>query len=64
MQIGVCTNVFQSGSSQGKNLASAFFNRGSVCAKNGNYDRAIQDLDQAIKLKPSYADAFNIRGIA
>ena len=28
------------------------------------YDRAIQDYDQAIRLNPNYASAFNNRGLA
>ena len=30
----------------------------------GEYDRAIQDYDQSIKLNPNYARAFNNRGVA
>ena len=32
--------------------------------EKGEYDRAIQDLDQAIKLKPEYSRAFRNRGDA
>ena len=32
--------------------------------KKGLYDRAIAEYDQAIKLKPFYANAYNYRGVA
>ena len=44
--------------------AIAFNNRGTAYNDKGQYDRAIQDFDQAIRLDPNYALAFNNRGIA
>ena len=41
--------------------AVAFYNRGQLYAKNGNFSRAIADFDQAIRLDPSDAAAFNNR---
>src|SRR5271168_4285689 len=43
-------------------FADAFKGRGAVYAKKGQYDRAMQDLDEAIKLKPDDAEALNNRG--
>lgn len=41
--------------------AVAFYNRGQLYAKNGDFSRAIADFDQAIRLDPSDAAAFNNR---
>ncbi len=62
--IRACTAVIRSGHQSPENLARAFFNRGRAWADQANYDRAIQDFDQAIRLDPAYPDAFNNRGVA
>ena len=41
-----------------------FNNRGVAYEDKGDYDRAIADYDQAIRLEPDYASAFNNRGVA
>ena len=41
-----------------------FNNRGAAYMNKGDYDRAISDYDQSIRLKPDYAFAFNNRGNA
>jgi lipoprotein NlpI len=64
IQIGGCTTVIQSGKESKKNLATAFNNRGNAYDDKKQYDRAIQDYDQAIKLNPNYALAFLNRGNA
>src|SRR5262249_28158541 len=43
------------------NLALAFNNRGIAYEQKGDLDRAIQDFDQAIKLKRNYVGALNNR---
>ncbi len=37
---------------------------GNAAYESGEYERAIQDLDEAIRLDPQYAFAYNNRGIA
>ena len=59
-----CESIIKAGKETTANVAKAFVNRGLGYANKGQYDRAIQDYDQAIKLDPNYANAFNNRGIA
>ena len=63
-QIGGCTALIQTGKFTGKTLALIFSNRGAAYKTKGQYDRAIQDYDQAIKLNPNYARAFSNRSLA
>ena len=46
------------------NDAAAYTNRGLTYADNGQYDRAIQDYNQAIMFDPDFAAAYMGRGIA
>ena len=59
-----CTAVIQSGREDQRNLAIAFNNRGLAHYAKGDYDTAIADLTQAVKLDPDYADAFQSRASA
>lgn len=60
-KISGCTAVIQAGKLKGKRLAFVFTNRGAAYYEKGQYDRAIQDADQAIKLNPKYTLAYNNR---
>jgi tetratricopeptide (TPR) repeat protein len=61
LRIGGCTALIQSGQETTQSLAGAFTNRGIAYAMKGEFDSAIQGFDQAIKLKPDYAEAWNMR---
>jgi len=64
-QINGCTAIIDSGDTTATlALAIAYNNRGDAYTATGNYDRAIQDFDQSIKLDPTYAKPFNNRGVA
>jgi len=58
-----CTAMIQSGREPPKRLATAFDNRGVAYRHKGQYDLALEDYEQAIRLNPSNANAYNNRGI-
>lgn len=62
--IAACTSVIQSAQWSGAHLAQFLCRRGYAYVRTGHYDRAIEDFDRAIQLKPDYADAFYGRGDA
>jgi tetratricopeptide (TPR) repeat protein len=62
--IAGCTAMMQAGHETREHIARAFSNRGGAYIRKRQYDRAIQDLDQAIQRDPKYALAFQSRGTA
>ncbi len=46
------------------NTAAAYLARGDRYSDLKDYDHAIADYSQAIRLKPDYAEAYNNRGLA
>jgi len=44
--------------------ANAYYNKGLSYYNLGEYQRAIQDHDEAIRLDPQYAQAYYYRGVA
>lgn len=62
--IPACTAVIHSHRQTPEKLARAFFYRGRALADNSQFDQAIRDFDQAIRLDPGFPDAFNFRGVA
>ena len=56
-----CTAVIKTNRETPQDLANAYFNRGSAYAGKFQYERAIQDYDQVIKLKPDSFAAFESR---
>jgi tetratricopeptide (TPR) repeat protein len=59
-----CTAVIKTGREVLRRLASAYNNRGVAYRVRANYDAAIDDFNEAIKLVPDFANAFNNRGVA
>ena len=57
-----CTSIINSGGH--KERESAYFNRGLAYQAKGDYDRAIADYDQVIRLNPEAIHAYNNRGVA
>ena len=62
--IGACSAVIKANPQAPDILARAFFYQGRALAAKRQFDRAIYDLDQAIRLDPGFPDAFNFRGVA
>ena len=63
-RIDACTALIDAGEGTTAALAVAHNNRGNAYTTKGDYDRAIQDFDESIKLNPTHAKPFNNRGVA
>ncbi len=63
-RINACTTLIDLRQGTTAALAIAHNNRGNAYTAKGEYDRAIQDFDEAIKLDPTHAKPFNNRGVA
>src|ERR1700736_4741835 len=57
-QIDACTAIIGSRRQPQDIVASAFIFRGLAYGTNGQYDRATEDLDEAIRLNPGSVTAF------
>ena len=58
-----CTALIDSGEETPQVLAIAYNNRGNAYTAKGEYDLAIKDFEQAIKLNGDFTKAFNNRGV-
>ena len=64
IRIVACTRNIESGRFTGSNLAIAFSNRGLAYKRKSQWDEAIADYSEALRLKPNDAQVFNNRGNA
>ncbi len=64
IRIVACTRNIQSGRFTGMNLAVAFTNRGLAYKSKSQWDKAIADFSEAIRLEPDFVTAYNSRGNA
>jgi len=62
--IAACTRIIQGRGETAKNSAIAQHKRGLAYRNKGDFDRAIADLSEAIRLDPKYAEAYYGRGLA
>jgi tetratricopeptide (TPR) repeat protein len=63
-QIAGCTTLLESDVDNPQINAIAHNNRGNAYTAKGEYDHAIQDYDESIRLNPNFARALNNRGVA
>jgi tetratricopeptide (TPR) repeat protein len=61
--IDSCTGLIKSGRETKANLATDFFVRGDDYKRKREYDRALEDFDEAIRLNPNFAAALISRGV-
>lgn len=59
-----CSAVIKAGREKGEKLAEAFNTRGIGYRLKGDYDHAIADYNQAIRINAKFAAAYNNRAIA
>jgi tetratricopeptide (TPR) repeat protein len=62
--INACDRLISSRRTGGKNRARAYDYRGTAYYRKGDYDRAIRDYNEAIRLDPKNAALYNNRGFA
>jgi tetratricopeptide (TPR) repeat protein len=63
-RIAGCTALIKAGQETPENLSAAYETRGVAYEDKGDYDHAIPDLNESIRLSPGMAASFYSRGIA
>lgn len=58
-----CTRAIDSGQLPAIDLAITYYNRGATWAAKGEYDKAIADYSETIRLNPNYSAAYGNRGV-
>src|SRR5262249_14983193 len=61
--IAACPRAIASGRYAGHDLAKLHYDRALEYANKGDYDRAIQDFGQTIKINPNHVGALYSRGL-
>ena len=62
LRIRGCTRVIEDSKVIAQRRANAYNNRGVAYGAKGDRDRAIADYNEAIRLDPKFAMAYNNRG--
>ena len=63
MVIAACTRLIDSGQFTGRNLAIFHYDRGIAHKNKKDFDQALSDYSEAIRLDPNYAHAYLNRGV-
>src|SRR5438132_771995 len=64
VSVRACTAIIQSPTETAEARNNMLYYRGAAYVRRGDYDLAIQDLDQALKLNPLDVAAWSWRGYA
>ncbi len=62
--IDFCNNAISHGDLTRRDLAATYSNRGIIHAKNGKFEKALEDHDRAVRLKPDMPQVHINRGNA
>ena len=62
--IRLLTRALDSGQIANGDLAAAYFDRGLAWANSGEYDKAIDDYNSAVRFNPHLVDVYHSRGVA